>query len=90
MDQTLVGDHQVRRSGRPLELASPRSSSRTRQRSHCSTGLPYLLSGHHVALELLMAFVPSVLALACSFTTGSEGRTQTGSFHGFLLELRLI
>lgn len=34
----------------------------------------YLLSGYHVALELLMAFVPSVLAFACSFTTGSEGQ----------------
>lgn len=31
--------------------------------------VPYLLSGYHVALELLMAFVPSVLA--CSFTTAS-------------------
>lgn len=37
----------------------------------------YLLSGYHVALELLMAFVPS--ALACSFTTGSEGQDSKWS-----------
>lgn len=39
------------------------------------TCVDYLLSGYHVALELLMAFVPSVLAFACSFTTGSDGET---------------
>lgn len=36
----------------------------------------YLLCDHHVALELLMAFVPSVLALTCSFTTGSDRDTR--------------
>lgn len=34
-----------------------------------SGGLPALW--YHVALELPIAFVPSVLAFACSFTTGS-------------------
>lgn len=34
--------------------------------------MSYLLCDHHVALELLMAFVPSVLALTSSFTTASD------------------
>lgn len=46
------------------------------------SGMYYLLSGYHVAFELLIAFVPSVLAFACSFTTGSDGQRQSHFFNG--------
>lgn len=36
----------------------------------------YLLSAYHVAFELLIAFMPSVLVFVCSFTTGSAGQTH--------------
>lgn len=37
----------------------------------------YLLSAHHVAFDPLIAFVPSVLAFACSFSTGSANTRES-------------
>ena len=41
----------------------------------------YLLSAHHVAFEPLIAFVPSVLAFACSFSTGSTETRDRQCLH---------
>lgn len=51
-----------------VEVEAEASATKTSQAEVTNT-VPGL-HRHHVALELLIALVPSVLALACSFTTG--------------------